>query len=76
MCIRDSSYSGVIVEKRPEGYYIKGYDNQNPKFNYYPTSERSNDPSINVGGVSEAYVDWSSGKVYVVGTIVKNSNSF
>tara|TARA_B100002019_G_scaffold85266_1_gene73780 strand:- start:11138 stop:26881 length:15744 start_codon:yes stop_codon:yes gene_type:complete len=73
---QEVSYSGVIVEKRPEGYYIKGYDNQNPKFNYYPTSERSNDPLINVGGVSEAYVDWSSGKVYVVGTIVKNSNSF
>ena len=72
---QEVSYSGVIVEKRPEGYYIKGYDNQNPKFNYYPTSERSNDPLINVGGVSEAYVDWSSGKVYVVGTIVKNSNS-
>ena len=55
---QEVTYSGLIIEKQVEGYYIKGYDNTNPIFNYYPVIPKTNDPLINVGGVSEAFVTW------------------
>ena len=70
--IKEISYSGVIVEKQPAGYFIKGYDNNNPRFTYYEPIPKQNDVTVNIGGVSEAFVEWTSGKTYAVGTIVRN----
>ena len=70
------SYSGVIVEKQAEGFYIKGYDNQNPTFKYHAPIYKQNDPVINVGGVSEPFVTWAGNKTYAVGTIVKNGSDY
>ena len=73
---KEISYSGVIVEKFAEGYYVKGYDNQNPTFKYYPVLPKQADPAINVGGVSEPFVTWSANKTYAVGTIVKSGSDY
>ena len=70
------SYSGIIIEKQAEGFYVKGYDNQNPTFKYYAPIYKQNDPVINVGGVSEPFVTWASNKTYAVGTIVKNGSDY
>jgi len=64
------SYSGVIIEKKAEGFVLRGYDNSNPYFNYYTPTRFANDPVINIGGVSESFVDWSANKFYAVGQIV------
>ena len=73
---QEVTYSGLIIEKQVEGYYVKGYDNTNPVFPYNTPIKKSNDPVINVGGVSEPFVSWDSGKTYVSGVIVKNGNDY
>jgi hypothetical protein len=74
--IQTISYSGVIAEKQADGYVITGYDNFEPNFKYYKRITQSSDPVINVGGISESYVNWDSEKTYTVGQIVKESNAF
>lgn len=70
------SYSGVIVEKQSDGYIIRGYDNVKPSFNYYKPIAQSNDTVINIGGISESFVDFTAEKTYSLGQIVKHQNAF
>ena len=74
--ISSISYSGVIVEKVNTGWRVTGYDNLNPYFNYYEAAAGQNDPLISVGGVSEPFVDWSAGKYYNNGQIVRNNTFY
>ena len=69
-------YSGVLVEKVVGGYKVSGYDQLNAIFKYYPFFAQQNDPVLDVGGVSEAFVDWTPGSFYIKGTLVKYQNSF
>jgi len=62
--------SGIIIEKTESGYVISGYDKEDPVFNYYTPKDRTVDPSITVGGISEKFVEWDSGKDYVSGLVV------
>jgi len=62
------SYSGVIVTKVDQGFEIKGYSLSNPYFNYYPWVQ--SEASINVGGISSPYVEWSANQQYVTGQII------
>ena len=70
------SYSGVIVEKRSAGFIIKGYDKSKPYFDYYKHIERAKDPVVNVGGVSENFLEWTSGERYVEGQIIRAGTNF
>ena len=70
------SYSGVIVEKQADGFYIRGYDNEKPLFNYYPVYRSPSDITVNIGGVSEPFVQWTSGQFYNKGTLVKYSGAY
>jgi len=70
------SYSGVIIERRDDGYVIKGYDRQNTVFKYHRAVSSQNDPSINIGGISEPFLFWESGKQYVPGTNVEFEGSY
>tara|TARA_B110000285_G_scaffold132392_1_gene148607 strand:+ start:4170 stop:19922 length:15753 start_codon:yes stop_codon:yes gene_type:complete len=74
--IQTVSYSGVMIEKQAEGYVIRGYDNFVPNFKYYKRIVRTNDPIINVGGISESFVNFDSDKTYSVGQIIKTGESF
>lgn len=67
-------YSGVVVTKYADGFEISGYYNEQPYFNYYPWLESSR--TITVGGISESYILWSSGKRYVAGGIVSYNNQY
>jgi hypothetical protein len=66
------SYSGVIVTKvktkRGIGYVIKGYNQTNPYFYFYPWIQSG--ISLNVGGISESYIDWTPNQQYLVGNIL------
>lgn len=66
-----ATYSGVIIEKQADGFYISGYNTELPEFKYYAINPVSADPVINVGGVSAPYIDWESDKYYTKGTFVK-----
>ena len=65
--VKTVSYSGVIIERRSDGYVIKGYDNEIASFKYYAPISAQADPSINIGGISESYLIWDSNKAYVQG---------
>ena len=70
------SYSGVIVEKQSNGFIIRGYDREKATFEYKQPFVRANDPSINIGGISETFVEWSERKQYVKSQNVRFSGSF
>ena len=62
-------YSGVIVTKLTTGFEVKGYSKTQPYFSYY--QYQGTGISINVGGISENYTEWTSGQLYTIGTIVQ-----
>ena len=69
-------YSGVIIERRSDGYVVKGYSPDSTTFKYFKAIQKQNDPSINIGGISESYVTWDSDKTYVPGQNVEYQGSF
>ena len=66
------SYTGVIITKiktkRGIGFSIKGYNQTNPYFYYYAWSQSG--ININVGGISESYIEWAPNQRYLVGNIL------
>ena len=70
------TYSGVIVEKQPSGFAVRGYNTRMPKFAYTAAMPMSNDPVVNVGGISKQFVEWSPQQRYTVGTIVSYNNQY
>lgn len=67
-------YSGVIVTKYADGFEVRGYDFNNPYFTVYPG--RQIDRVIKVGGISESYVEWEAGRLYVAGKVVRNNRLY
>ena len=57
--IKSLGVSGVIVEKTPAGYSIRGYDTRDPYFNCLMPIFSATDPSIHVGGKNEPYIEWT-----------------
>jgi hypothetical protein len=70
------TYSGVIVEKVTNGFKISGYDKEQPYFTYYSPQEISSDPFVNVGGISESFIEWDENKQYIAGKIVRYENKY
>lgn len=71
-------YSGVIITKLLTKYGIKyevkGYSQKQPYFYYYPWTQSG--ITVNVGGISESYIQWSAGQLYTAGNIVQYNNAF
>jgi hypothetical protein len=74
--IASVSYSGVILEKTEGGWIVTGYDDVHPYFNYYQAMPNQRDPLISVGGVSEAFLDWTPDKSYNNGNLVRYTSNF
>ena len=70
------AYSGIIVEKNALGYIIRGYDKTVSYFTYFKHIERARDPVVNVGGVSENFLEWQVRQRYIAGQIVRNGDIF
>ena len=70
------SLSGMIFEKNENGYILSGYDKESSVFYINPHRARNVDPVINVGGISESFVEWDENKQYVAGIIVRYENSY
>lgn len=71
-----ATYSGVIIEKTGKSYKISGYDSINPNFTYYAPLESDSDPSVNVGGISESFIEWNEDKVLVAGKIIRYESAY
>jgi hypothetical protein len=69
-------YSGIIIEKIGKGYRVKGYDNEDTYFDYFKPISADSDPSINVGGISESFIEWGENRNYVTGKIVRFQKNF
>ena len=67
--IKKLVYSGVIVTRLSTGYEVKGYSKSSPYFYYYGWTAPGY--SINVGGISESFVEWSPNQLYPSGKTVK-----
>jgi hypothetical protein len=71
-------YSGVVITKLTTrygiGYEIKGYSQTQPYFYYYDWTKAGS--NINVGGISESFINWETGQRYVSGNIVRIDNSY
>jgi hypothetical protein len=67
-------YSGVLITKFPDGFEVRGYNFNNPYFRYF--NFRQDDRVIRVGGISESYVEWSPGKIYVAGKVVASNRQY
>ncbi len=74
--ITSVAYSGVLIEKTDRGWKVDGYDDLDPYFNYYQAVSSQTDPLITVGGISEKFVEWSSGKFYGNGVVARYQNEF
>ena len=70
------TYSGVLVEKVSRGFKIAGYDREQPYFYYNAAIESSNDPGVNVGGISESFSTWAENKTYIAGKIVEHQDRY
>ena len=69
-------YSGVIVEKASSGFVIRGYNLVSPEFKYYKPIDIASDPVINVGGISESFVEWDNEKFYNKTQVVRFDNNY
>jgi hypothetical protein len=70
------AYSGVVIEKATSGYIIRGYDSTNPSFKYYNYQSNEKDPTVNVGGISDNFIEWDNNKRYIEGVIVRYDGQF
>jgi hypothetical protein len=70
------TYSGVIIEKSDYGYAVTGYDSLKSVFEIFPARLSASDVLINVGGISDSYVDWAPGQYYVSGQLVKIQSNY
>lgn len=67
-------YSGVVITKYEDGFEIRGYNFDNPYFVYYPYI--LDNRVIRVGGISESYINWNPGQIYVAGKLIKSNNQY
>jgi len=69
-------YSGIIVEKRANGFVVRGYFDNNPFLNYFDPIPTTNDRTIVVGGISETSVDWDPNKPFYDGQVVEFESQY
>ena len=69
-------YSGIIIEKTASGFVIRGYNNQNPFFEYYSPITSSKTVPVTVGGISETTSEWKSLTIFYKDIIIENNNTY
>ena len=69
-------YSGVMVEKLASGYMIRGYDQFNPVFQYYPPITTAQDTVKKVGGISRSFIKFNANTIFTAGQIVFERNNY
>jgi hypothetical protein len=73
--IKRVSYSGIIVTLGTSGKYeVRGYDIDRPYFVTYSPIELGK--YINIGGISESYLNWDTEKYYLSGKVTKYNGNY
>ena len=73
--IENIYYSGVVIEKRPSGFTVRGYNNQQPYFKYFKSLPANSDSTETIGGISANVIEWDAEKTLTKGKIVEYENS-
>jgi hypothetical protein len=60
----------------PIGYKVSGYDKKYGIFQILPPLKLKNDPTFNIGGVTEPFAEWTPNQFYNQGFIVKTNNRY
>ena len=74
--VNSINYSGVIVEKAPSGYIIRGYNTSNIQFSYFQPIPTNSDSVVNIGGIAAPYVTWAELTFYQSGTVVSYNSKY
>ena len=57
------------------GYKVRGYDSEKNYFEIFGYRKNNNDPVMNVGGISESYVQWETNRYYNKDQIVRTNDT-
>ena len=68
--IASLSISGFLIQKKNNGYAIRGYDKYRPFFTCFKPIPSNADQLVNVGGISETFVNWTINTTYQAGQII------
>jgi hypothetical protein len=72
--IKSVGISGIIIQRMGnDSYVVRGYDRDDPYFNYYPSVRNAATPSTTIGGIASEYVNWVSG--YSSGSSISTLNT-
>lgn len=75
--VREYFYGGVLIRANADATYsVYGYDILSETFRYIPRRTSPNDQNINVGGTSENFLQWETGRRYERGTIIRVNGVF
>ena len=74
--IETITYSGVIIERTGAGYIVQGYDRTTSSFTVLEPITKTTDPTINVGGVTEEFIEWAEDQQYVAGLNVRYNSEY
>ena len=69
-------YSGVLIEKQPEGFVIRGYNQEEPVFRWTPPVPQNADKEIRVGGISAPVLRWESQRTLTKDAVVEFQNQY
>jgi hypothetical protein len=65
-----------IYTAPPIGYKISGYDKKYGVFQIFQPLQIKNDPTFNVGGVTETFAEWAPNQFYTQGFIIRTNNKY
>ena len=68
--------SGIIVEKKSDGFVVRGYDKFEPHFKILAGIRGNNDPVERIGGKTAKFVIWQDGKFFGTGQIVEYAGNY
>jgi len=69
-------YSGVIVEREPQGFIIRGYNEEDPVFVWNRPIATEADSVVRIGGVTEPIIQWTPRRTLTKESVVENQNRF
>lgn len=72
--VQELVYSGVLITKYEDGFEVRGYSKDQPYFKFYDWDRSGRE--INIGGISESYINWDEDQRYIAGQIVKFKESY
>jgi hypothetical protein len=74
--VESYSISGMIVQRTSNGFRVRGYDQYNPYFTIFQSTQSNSDQPLRVGGVSETFRNWVQNTNYSAGDIVFYSDRY